>query len=114
MRHVDQSQLLVADEPVIGPVQRACDDQTFELPAGIYVAMALIFTGFVVVLSVAFRGHIAVSFAVIFAFLAAFFAFRPCFRAWLARARQVSADAAPALPQHISRDDEDQTGENGR
>ena len=74
MRHVDQSQLLAADELVIAPAPRSCDDQTFELPAGIYVALALMFTGFVVVLSSAFSGHMAVSFGVIFAFLAAFFA----------------------------------------
>jgi hypothetical protein len=73
MRHVNQSQLLAADELVTAPARRACDDQTFELPAGIYVAMALMFTGFVVVLSLAFSEQMAVSFGVIFAFLAAFF-----------------------------------------
>jgi hypothetical protein len=36
--------------------------------------MVLMFAGFVAVLSLAFRGHMAVSFGVIFAFLAAFFA----------------------------------------
>ena len=73
MRHVDQSQLLASDELVVAPEKRACDDQTFELPIGIYIAMAFMFTGFVVVLSVAFSGGMAVSYGVIFAFLAAFF-----------------------------------------
>ena len=73
MRHVDQSQLLATKELVNAPAQRACDDQTFELPARIYGAMAFMFTGFVGVLSVAFSGQMTVSFGVIFAFLVAFF-----------------------------------------
>ena len=74
MRHVDQSQLLAAEEVVESPNGRACQDQSFELPTGVYVAMALMFAGFVAVLSFAFRGGMAVSYGVIFAFLAAFFA----------------------------------------
>jgi hypothetical protein len=66
--------LLARDEIVAAPAQRACGDQSFELPGGIYVAMVLMFASFVAVLSLAFRGHMAVSFGVIFAFLAAFFA----------------------------------------
>ncbi|MCL6730239.1 hypothetical protein [Sphingomonas hankyongi] len=74
MRHVNQTQLLATDEIVESPVPRACEDQSFEVPFGVYAAMAIMFTGFVAVLSVAFSGHMAVSFGVIFAFLAAFFA----------------------------------------
>jgi hypothetical protein len=74
MRHIDQAQLAATDELVDGPLQRACDDQSFQLPTGIYVAMGLAFTGFVAVLSIAFGDGMAVSFGVIFAFLAAFFA----------------------------------------
>ena len=66
--------LLARDEIVGAPVPRACVDQSFELPTGIYVAMACMFAGFVAVLSVAFHGEMAVSYGVIFAFLAAFFA----------------------------------------
>lgn len=66
--------LIARDEIVASPAPRACDDQSFELPTGIYVAMALMFVGFVAVLAVAFSGTMAVSFGVIFAFLAAFFA----------------------------------------
>ena len=74
MRHIDQARLLAAEEVVESPVQRACEDQSFELPTGVYVAMALMFAGFITVLGFAFRGGMAVSYGVIFAFLAAFFA----------------------------------------
>lgn len=67
--------LIARDELVASPAERACNDQTFELPGGIYAAMALLFAGFVAVLGTAFRGgHMAVVYGVIFAFLAAFFA----------------------------------------
>lgn len=74
MRHVDLAQLQTTDEVVEKPAGRACLDQTFELPTGIYVAMVLMFASFVAVLSFAFSDHMSVSFGVIFAFLAAFFA----------------------------------------
>lgn len=66
--------LIARDEIVAPPAPRACDDQSFELPTGIYVAMAIMFAGFVAVLGTAFRGEMAVSLGVIFFFLAAFFA----------------------------------------
>ena len=71
-----KSEVLIArDEIVAAPAARACDDQTFELPSGLYIAMASLFAGFVGVLSLAFRGgHMAVVYGVIFAFIAAFFA----------------------------------------
>lgn len=65
--------LIARDEIVAPPAPRACDDHSFELPTGIYVAMAVMFTGFIVVLSLAFTDEMAVSYGVIFAFLAAFF-----------------------------------------
>ena len=66
--------LVARDEMVASPVQRACDDQSFELPSGLYIAMAALFAGFVGVLSLAFRGgHMAVVYGVIFAFIAIFF-----------------------------------------
>lgn len=68
-------ELLIAREEIVSaPALRACDDQTFELPGGIYAAMASMFAGFIAVLSLAFRGHMAVSYGVIFAFIAAYFA----------------------------------------
>ena len=56
------------------PDARACTDQTFELPGGIYVAMALMFAGFVAVLGLSLREHLGVSLGVIFFFIGAFFA----------------------------------------
>ena len=80
-----QQQLLVRDEIVAPPAARACDDQSFELPPGIYMAMASMFAGFVAVLSLAFRGgHMAVVYGVIFAFIAAFFAVPTIFPAMAA------------------------------
>ena len=68
-------QLLAQGEIASGPADRACRDQSFELPTGIYIAMAMMFTGFVAVLGLAFRGgHMAVVVGVIFAFIGAFFA----------------------------------------
>lgn len=66
--------LLARGEIVLAPVERACTDQNFELPGGIYIAMAAMFAGFVLVMTAAFRGHMAVSYGVIFAFITAFFA----------------------------------------
>ena len=73
MRRIDRTRVLAAEEIVEGPIQRACSDQTFELPTGLYVATALMFAGFVAVLGLSFSGHMAVSLGVIFAFIAAFF-----------------------------------------
>lgn len=70
-----REQLLAQGEIVEAPAERACTDQSFELPTGIYVAMAAMFTGFVGVLGFGFRGgHMVVAYGVIFAFIAAFFA----------------------------------------
>jgi hypothetical protein len=70
-----REQLLVLNEIVAAPIKRACDDQTFEVPTAIYVAMATMFAGFVAVLGLAFRGgHLPVVYGVIFAFIIAFFA----------------------------------------
>jgi hypothetical protein len=74
-RRQTREQLLVQNEIVAAPAKRACEDQSFELPTAIYVAMASMFVGFVAVLSFAFRGgHMTVVYGVIFAFIAAFFA----------------------------------------
>jgi hypothetical protein len=68
-----QEILIASDEIVTPPRLRSCDDHSFELPTGIFVAMAVMFTGFIVVLSLAFTERMAVSYGVIFAFIAAFF-----------------------------------------
>jgi hypothetical protein len=66
--------LSTREEIVDAPVQRACVDQSFELPAGVYAAMASLFAGFIGVLAFSFRSQMAVSYAVVFLFLGAFFA----------------------------------------
>jgi len=66
--------LSTRDEIVEAPAQRACEDQSFELPAGIYAAMASLFAGFIGILAFSFRAQMAVSYAVVFVFLTAFFA----------------------------------------
>ncbi|HEX5237960.1 MAG TPA: hypothetical protein VFW39_05800 [Sphingomicrobium sp.] len=67
--------LIARDEIVAAPALRACDDQSFELPGRLYVAMATMFVGFIAVLAFSFRGsHMAVAYGVIFAFLGAYFA----------------------------------------
>ena len=78
-----KSEVLVArDEIVAAPAERACTDQSFELPRGVYIAMASLFAGFIGVLSLSFRGgHMAVAYGVIFAFIAAFFAIPAMFPA---------------------------------
>ena len=70
------SQALVArDEIVAPPSPRACEDHSFEMPTGIYVAMGILFLGFVSVLSFAFMGPtMVVPYAICVAFIAAFFA----------------------------------------
>jgi hypothetical protein len=68
------SQILVArDEIVAPPAPRACEDHSFEMPTGVYVAMALFFAGAIAVLATAFTSGMAVSYAIVFAFLIAFF-----------------------------------------
>ena len=74
MTSLKTQEVLIANDEIVSPPHlRACDDQSFELPNGIFVAMAMMFTGFVVVLSLAFSDRMAVSYGVIFAFIAAFF-----------------------------------------
>ena len=87
-----QERLLARDEIVAAPLERACEDQTFELPTGIYLAMASMFAGFVAVLSLAFRGgHMAVVYGVVFAFIGAFFAIPALFPAMAPQSRSASS-----------------------
>ena len=80
-RHTSEV-LIARDEIVAAPAPRACEDQSFELPGGLYAAMTVMFAGFIMVLGSAFRGgHMAVAYGVIFAFLAAFFAIPAMFPA---------------------------------
>lgn len=68
-------EILAARADIVAPpAPRACEDHSFEMPTGIYVAMALCFAGAIAVLAFAFRSEMAVSYGIVFAFLAAFFA----------------------------------------
>jgi hypothetical protein len=67
------SQILAAREEIVSPPARACEDHNWGLPNGIYAAMAICFAGAIGVLATAFTGGMAVSYGIIFAFLAAFF-----------------------------------------
>lgn len=74
-RRFDRSQLLIREEIVSPPplLTPACDDHSFELPTGLYIGTAGLFLGFVTVLTLAFSGHMGLSYGVIVAFIAAFF-----------------------------------------
>lgn len=81
-RRVKAEILVARDEIVAAPTERSCTDQSFELPKGLYVAMAALFAGFIGILALSFRGgHMAVAYGVIFAFIAAFFALPAMFPA---------------------------------
>lgn len=73
VRH--KSAILVArDEIVAPPVPRSCEDRTFELPPVLHIATALLFLGFVSVLSFAFRAPaMAVPFGIFVVFIVGFF-----------------------------------------
>ena len=73
--HVDP-RLLRADAKIVPPpVQRACEDHQFEMPTGIYAAMAALLFGFLAVLAVGLATPgLIVPMAINFVFLAAFFA----------------------------------------
>jgi hypothetical protein len=67
--------VLHADAILVSPpAQRACEDHSFELPTGIYVAMAALLFGFLAVLAIGLANpNLAVPTAINFVFLTAFF-----------------------------------------
>ena len=74
-RRIDHAKLLARDEIISSPHQRACDDQSFELPPGVFRAMAALFFGFLAVLTVGLaEPQLIVPMGVNFVFLTAFFA----------------------------------------
>jgi hypothetical protein len=76
-RRTDRKQLVARQEVVAAPAlpqPRACTDHSFELPPALHLATGAMFLGFVTVLSLAFSHHMLVSYGVIAAFIAAFFA----------------------------------------
>lgn len=65
---------VLAHADIVAAPQRACTDRTFELPPTLHLATALLFIGFVSVLSFAFRNpEMAVPWGVFVAFIAAGF-----------------------------------------
>jgi hypothetical protein len=72
---VDAVQLQSQAQIVAAPIQRACEDHSFELPNGLYAAMAALFFGFLAVLAVGLSDPgLVVPMGINFAFLTAFFA----------------------------------------
>ena len=72
---VDPALLKSQAQIVAAPAQRACEDHGFELPTGLYVAMAALFFGFLAVLAVGMSSPgLIVPMGINFAFLTAFFA----------------------------------------
>ena len=71
---VDPIQLQADARVVAAPNERSCQDHSFELPTGLYVAMAALFFGFLAVLAIGLQTPgLIVPMAVNFVFLAAFF-----------------------------------------
>jgi hypothetical protein len=74
-KRINHGQLLDQAAIVASPQARACDDHSFEMPTPVFVAMAALFFGFLVVMTVGFANPgLAVPMAINFVFLAAFFA----------------------------------------
>lgn len=74
-RPIDYKQLVAASEVVAPPAQRACQDQTFELPDGLYLAFAGLLFAFLGVMAIGFAAPgLLVPMGINFAFLTAFFA----------------------------------------
>ena len=75
---IDRKQLIARQEFVAAPappLQRACDDRTFELPPVLHVATALMFLGFVTVLCTALATPgLIIPYAVFAIFITAYFA----------------------------------------
>ena len=71
----EQHVLAARNEVVATPDQRDWQDYGFELPAGLYAAMAMLFFGFLSVMAVGFANPgLAIPMVISFAFLTAFFA----------------------------------------
>lgn len=69
-----KSRLTVSGEIVPAPALLACDDRTFDLPPGLHIATAVMFLGFISVLSLAFRSPaLAVPFGIFMVTVTAFF-----------------------------------------
>jgi hypothetical protein len=71
---VDPIQLKAEARVVAAPNQRSCQDHNFELPTGLYIAMAALFFGFLGILAIGLSTPgLILPMAINFVFLAAFF-----------------------------------------
>lgn len=72
---LSETELALRQELALAPpARRACDDPSFEMPTGIYIAMAALLGGFLAVLAVGLADPgLAIPMAINFTFLAAFF-----------------------------------------
>ena len=72
---IRKADLLAQADIVSPPLGRACTDHSFEMPGGIYAAMAIMLFGFLAVMTIGFGNPgLAVPMGINVAFLAAFFA----------------------------------------
>ena len=72
---IDQGQMVEHASIVASPNGRSCEDHSFEMPTSVYAAMAVLFFGFLAVMTIGFASPgIAVPMAINFVFLTAFFA----------------------------------------
>ena len=71
---LDRFELALRGELVAPPLQRSCEDRSFELPTGLYLTMAGLFLAFIAVTTIGFAApELAVPAGVFVAFIAAFF-----------------------------------------
>ena len=71
---IRKAELLAQADIVAAPPARACTDQSFEMPGGIYAAMAVLLFGFLAVMTLGFgTPGLAVPMGINLFFLAAFF-----------------------------------------
>jgi hypothetical protein len=72
---IRKAEVLAHADIVAAPVGRACTDHSFEMPGGVYAAMAVMLFGFLAVMTIGFGNPgLAVPMGINVAFLAAFFA----------------------------------------
>ena len=72
---IRKAELLAQADIVAAPAARACTDHSFEMPTGVYGAMAVLLFGFLAVMTIGFGNPgLAVPMGINIAFLAAFFA----------------------------------------
>ena len=72
---IRKAELIDQADIVAAPAARACEDHSFEMPTGVYAAMAALLFGFLAVMTIGFGNPgLAIPMGINAAFLAAFFA----------------------------------------